>query len=421
VGNAFAVNDDLRISEGASLFRHFSGLFEPRRWSGVVYYDTNKIINENTASATNITSAHSESLPIPLPIGLEDVRKLYTRSLITTLKGGNGAQGCMFDVSTSISVLILGIDIHTVVKGEMMDVELYTKTDTFELNEENPSVWGQPVLSASVMGKGLRNLTPLPDIYPLVEVPGGQVQSFYVRSKTSELRYSNGPVNPTSNPDLSISLGVGIRDNFHNVFKNRTCNVAIRYLLQSDSPETIEKAVLGNPFYAYTSISGQKMSFGIMFTLVASEDVFVQTLSIHSATVPTQTSTNTTTKDLTYVEVFTKSDSYSGFESNPIAWSKVGASKLKIAGRGSLSQIPAENFLGVLVKAGSKQSFYVTDTEGPTIISTVGEEGSPIATPSDHGNPIKVLVGCGIDSYPFGTKISGRLFNGRVHFALVTH
>jgi len=412
----------LRIIEGASLLRNFRGLFEPRRWSGVVYYDTNKDIDEKTTSAANISSSpHSESSPNPLTIGLEGDRKIYTRSLITTLKGGNGAQGCMFDVSTSSPVFILGIDVHTVVKGEMMDVEMYTKTGTFEMNEENPSVWGQPVLSTSVIGKGLRNLTPLPDFYPLIELLGGQVQSFYVRSKTSELRYSNGLLETTANPDMTISLGVGIGNYFQNVFENRTCNIAVRYLLQTDSQATLEKAVLGNSVSVYTSISGQKISFGIMFTLVASEDVFIQTLSIHSATVPVQGSNNTTTKPLTYVEVFTKVDSYSGFESNPAAWSKVAASKLKISGRGSLSQIPPENFIGVLVKAGSKQSFYVTDTESPTIINTVGKEGSPIDTPSNHGSPIEIFVGCGVDSYPFGTKIPGRLFNGIVHFALVKH
>jgi hypothetical protein len=412
----------LRIIEGASLLRNFRGLFEPRRWSGVVYYDTNKDINEKTTSAANISSsAHSESSPNSPTIGSEGVRKIYTRSLITTLKGGNGAQGCMFDISTSIPALILGIDVHTVVKGEMMDVELYTKTGTFELNEENSSVWGQPVLSTSVIGKGVRNLTPLPDFYPVIELSGAQVQSFYVRSKTSELRYSNGLLETTGNPDMTISLGVGIGDYFQNVFKNRTCNVAVRYLLQTDSQATLEKAVLGNSVSVYTTISGQKLSFGIMFTLVASENVFIQTLSIHSATVPAQTSNNTTTKALTYVEVFTKVDSYSGFESNPTAWSKVAASKLKISGRGSLSQIPPENFLGVLVRAGSKQSFYVTDTESPTIINTVGKEGAPVATPSDHGSPIEIFVGCGVDSYPFGTKISGRLFNGMIHFAVVRH
>ncbi|MFN9956470.1 MAG: hypothetical protein ACK55I_25510, partial [bacterium] len=100
----------------------------------------------------------------------------------------------------------------------------------------------------------------------------------------------------TANPDMTISLGVGIGNYFQNVFVNRTCNIAVRYLLQTDSQATLEKAVLGNSVSVYTSISGQKMSFGIMFTLVASEDVFIQTLSIHSATVPVQGSNNTTTK-----------------------------------------------------------------------------------------------------------------------------
>ena len=67
----------------------------------------------------------------------------------------------MFDVTALNLLYILGIDIHTVLKNAMMDVEIYSKQDTYFGHEESPEDWGEPILSTSSMAKGSRNLTPL--------------------------------------------------------------------------------------------------------------------------------------------------------------------------------------------------------------------------------------------------------------------
>eukprot|EP00590_Aulacoseira_subarctica_P004277 CAMPEP_0172431858 /NCGR_PEP_ID=MMETSP1064-20121228/60325_1 /TAXON_ID=202472 /ORGANISM="Aulacoseira subarctica , Strain CCAP 1002/5" /LENGTH=159 /DNA_ID=CAMNT_0013178795 /DNA_START=316 /DNA_END=795 /DNA_ORIENTATION=- len=157
------------------------------------------------------------------------------------------------------------------------------------------------------------------------------------------------------------------------------------------------------------------MSFGIMFSIKATTDVLIQTLSIHTAI----QSNITGSGDVLYVEVFTKSDGYNGFETDPKAWTKVAASKLKSNGRGTFSRIPPENFAGIYVKANSMQSFYVTDTANPTIIYTTDDKKKSSVLLSDKNSQIELFVGSGINSYPFGDPNPGRLFDGLFHFAPV--
>jgi len=417
VGFAYAANEDLTLIEGASLLLNFGGIFEPRRWSGVVYYDsvTNNLVSN--ATSTPISSNSSSSADPMAPAKAGDGSSINRKTLITTLRGGNSAQGCMFDVTASNPLYILGIDIHTVLKNAMMDVEIFSKQDTYVGHEESPEDWGEPILSTSSMAKGSRNLTPLLDFNSSIAILAGQTRSIYVSSRTANLRYSNWneAYDSFGNPDMEISVGSGIRLPFKNAVNNRTCNIALKYLLQTESQNALTNTALGNSSFVGTTATGDTMSFGIMFSIKATTDVLIQTLSIHTAI----QSNITGSGDVLYVEVFTKSDGYNGFETDPKAWTKVAASKLKSNGRGTFSRIPPENFAGIYVKANSMQSFYVTDTANPTIIYTTDDKKKSSVLLSDKNSQIELFVGSGINSYPFGDPNPGRLFDGLFHFAPV--
>ena len=112
--------------------------------------------------------------------------------LETTLEGGNGANGNMFDIVANNDVTVSGFDIHCGEGGGIAHV--YTKSGSHVNFENNPSAWTRvsPVHGFGVSCIGPEAKTSLPSLTNSVPINAGETQSFYIYLEDHALAYTNG-------------------------------------------------------------------------------------------------------------------------------------------------------------------------------------------------------------------------------------
>ena len=118
------------------------------------------------------------------------------------------------------------------------------------------------------------------------------------------------------------------------------------------------------------------------------------------------------------VEIYTKAGTWSGAQTNPAAWTLVGATS-NLAAVASPALTPVPIAVNVTIAPGATQAFYVTCTGANLVSYTTGSNQLGAVIGSD-GN-MQVTAGIGV-AYPFGTNFglpsAGRLWNGRVNYCL---
>ena len=130
--------------------------------------------------------------------------------------------------------------------------------------------------------------------------------------------------------------------------------------------------------------------------------------------------------DDTCVEVYTKTDTYEGYENDVTqnadgSWSSplhLGASTVMGNGELEPTHVPIGHLDPVFVPAGSRQAFYVTLTQ-PEMRYTepkYGEGSGELFSGSPLGH-IELMVGSAV-AYPFEQTWKDRIFNGAVVYAL---
>ena len=218
VGQIFASNDDLSILEGAGKSYPFKTSYVPRVWNGAIKY---------VLQPDGLTGLLPTSFPTPSP-SLEE--------LWTTMDGGNGQAGNMFDVVAMKDIVIVGIGhVHTS-SVETVNVEIWTKEGPFKGFQRDRTAWSQ-VAAVSVRGKGRGQPTVLPKgIMDRIEIGAGETRSFYVTLTTPDMRYTNGdynlPSKAASNADLRIHRGIGKAYPFKTTYKSRVFNGSIVYFVR---------------------------------------------------------------------------------------------------------------------------------------------------------------------------------------------
>ncbi|THJ29797.1 hypothetical protein E8K88_17915, partial [Lampropedia aestuarii] len=141
---------------------------------------------------------------------------------------------------------------------------------------------------------------------------------------------------------------------------------------------------------------------GVMFDVAASNDVTITGFGIYPYV---------DMNDVTF-EVYTRSGTYAGFESNPSEWTLIGTAG--VTGSASeLVDIPVT--LNTAIESGASQAFYITST-GPYNIRYRATT-SPSGTAFIGDANIDILVGAGV-VYPFDNANSEREFVGRIHYDL---
>jgi len=133
-----------------------------------------------------------------------------TSSLFTTLAGGNGATGNMFDIQAMNALTLNGLDWHFN-SNVTSTVEIWYRSGTF-VGFETSNVGWTLAHTTTVSPLGTGSLTTIPGTFA-VNVPAGQIYGIYVTTNGgSGINYTNGTVLGslyTSNPDLSIYEGKG--------------------------------------------------------------------------------------------------------------------------------------------------------------------------------------------------------------------
>ncbi len=169
-------------------------------------------------------------------------------SLLTTMAGGNGHRGNMFNVTALSALTITKFDIH-LDSFKISNERVYYHTGSYFGTENNPSAWTLIGYRDSVHAKPPHRPTPL--TIPInVTIPIGQTCSFYITSTvaTKNNNYTNGTqlgAVYAQNPDMLIFEGCAIDYPFSGTpFAPRKWNGRIHYCLEPVGiAEEIENAV----------------------------------------------------------------------------------------------------------------------------------------------------------------------------------
>jgi len=191
VGQTYKENVDMEVTVGTGIGSNFidesTVLFPQRIFNGILKYTVN-------------ASKYKVNFPV-------------AKNLSTTLDGGNRGTGCVFTVTAKQWVKLLGVDIHTNMLNESVEVEIWTRLGSYERHAKNMDGW-ERIAYAKVIGQGEGVLTSIDyNDFDAVEMLSGQFRSFYVTLKTNNLLYSNGIKSGAefrSDDALIINEGLGI-------------------------------------------------------------------------------------------------------------------------------------------------------------------------------------------------------------------
>ncbi len=185
-------------------------------------------------------------------------------SLLTTMAGGNGHRGNMFDVTALTQLKVTKFDIH-LDSFKVSNISVYYHLGTYMGTENNPAAWTLAGHKDSVRAKPPHQLTPLA-IPVNVTIPAGVTCAFYITSSvsTKNLNYTNGTNLGSAyqqDANLIIYEGCAIEYPFSGTpFTSRVWNGRIRYCLiptgiDEATNQIIQTTASPNPFSDYTVIS----------------------------------------------------------------------------------------------------------------------------------------------------------------------
>ncbi len=173
-----------------------------------------------------------------------------------------------------------------------------------------------------------------------------------------------------------------------------TCAATVTYPALTTNPISEN----GSLATSYASNNGSR---GAMFDIVATSDIYITRIGANLY--------GGTTADY---EIYYKSGSYIGSETNSAAWTKVGNTVSVYASANNVeTEIPID--INLFVAAGEHYAFYVTNTVSGGLNYTSSATGNvTLATNSD----LTMTGGVG-KAYPFSATYSYRLFNGTIHYS----
>ena len=178
----------------------------------------------------------------------------------------------------------------------------------------------------------------------------------------------------------------------------KTSKVVLVFLLlvrtTSFSQCTSPSSSISSP---YNSNNGQR---GAMFDITATNAV---TILCFDANLYAGTTAN--------YEIYYKSGSYIGFETNAAAWTLVG-STTGLASLGNNTPTPIPIMVNVGIPAGQTYAFYITNDFGAGLSYTDGTSGTALLA-SDANISMNGGIG---KSYPFGLTFAYRYINTHAHY-----
>lgn len=158
-----------------------------------------------------------------------------TTTLCTTFAGGNGQDGNMFDVSSTIPVTITGFD-QVFGGAGATTVEIYITIGggSYVGNESNAAAWTLlETVSLTASGAGIADPLPLSPAF-MISLAPGQTQGIYITTTGSgpNVDYTNGTTVGApfaSDTALTFFEGIGNAYPFGGTFSPRVWNGCIKY------------------------------------------------------------------------------------------------------------------------------------------------------------------------------------------------
>ena len=437
-GALWASDANLEVYEGAGKGGLFTTTFRPRNFSGNVVYETAGTLipsldfdcsdvgpntvtvfatdeSGNTASCTSVITIVDDIAPIVVCIGEQ-------------LTGPNtvmDSPAIPIVDNTTFSTTLTVPDSFTITDLNMIiDIE-HTWTGDITLTLESPA--GTQVVvfddADGCSGDNLMDIyddesaNPLDcqagtaDAFPLADyIPSNALSAFDGEDSAGVWTLF---VEDDAGGDTGILNSWGITYDFDPIVAtplevdldangNATINAA-DLLLSVDEACGWTATVAGAPapVSLETTFAGGNGNFGNMFDINAVTDVTVQSFDIHGDTGATFD-----------VEVYAKSGTYIGSETDPGAWTLIGTAP-GVVSNGDGVATPLGLALNYAMAAGETHAFYVT----PTDFSTGGfnyTNGTGVGNVFASDANIEFLEGAG-SGYPFnGTLFSPRVFNGNI-------
>ena len=189
--------------------------------NGMATINVSDLLLSATDNCSFVVSASGGGAPVP-------------QTLATTLAGGNGNFGNMFDLNALNDVTIDSFDIHGDT-GAVFDVEVYAKSGTWVGSEDNPAAWTLIGTAPGVVSNGDGVATPLGLALGYV-IPAGETHAFYVTPtdfSTGGFNYTNGTATGAvfaSDANLEFLEGAGKGYPFTGTtFQPRVFNGNIQY------------------------------------------------------------------------------------------------------------------------------------------------------------------------------------------------
>lgn len=359
------------------------------------------VVSKTQSPTLTEDKIHSLQNPSAAPSGQAALRNASTLSaasslscdsLTTTYSAGNGNSGIMFNIKGIQNTAITGfhVSINTTPATPTI-IKLYYRKGTYLGNETNQAAWTF-IDSVQVMAGG----TGVPVYVPIntsIIVPAGQKYGFYITTNDPgiSLDYTDGTNEDSvyvANSYFEVREGRGMGYPFTLSGVPRVFNGSVHFC-----PEVAVQCDTINTTYA--AGNGQD---GAMFDVTAVQDL---TLDRLYASVDGEG----------WMKIYYKNGTYSGFETNPSAWTLLDSAYVSPL----TTMIPTliNISLDLPVPSGQTLGLYVTGNQtGASVDYTNGTaEGSVFASDSY----IQVKEGRGVE-YPFGANYVPRILNTTIDY-----
>jgi hypothetical protein len=346
-----------------------------------------------TATDNNAASINTSSTTISAFRGSRD----YGHRVSTTMASNNQFAGNMFDIKpkTDIEIWAMGVNTSSTL-SETFDV--YVREGGYAGYENNAAAW-ELWGSYTTTGSGTDVYT---FIYPGTRsFEGGKTYGVYVDMSSygtngTALRYTNGQQTYENNY-LRIESGIGRGSGAFtgSTFADRIWNGALYY--RGDS---------GQVSLATTMASNNQFA-GNMFDVEVKNDIVINSFDVNidaSATGAAGTA---------HVDVYMKTGSYVGSESDPFDWTYVGTDLATVAS--TVDTYTRVSVGDIELSAGQDYAFYIhlaSYADGQVMRYTNG-------TASDYveNSDMRIYVGRGTTNQTFAGGFSNRQWNGRINYS----
>ena len=158
----------------------------------------------------------------------------------------------MFDVTATNSIDIFGFEIHAEDYGVSRNVEVWTRSGTYQGSGESSSGWTKILDQTGVVGLGERWGTPLNHFTTPISMAAGETRAFFIYSTVGDLgcTYAEGLGLGTIlkyDDNVQVKIGVGLSGYFSGDFsKERSPNVVLKYTTDGSS-ETLSPVASPTP------------------------------------------------------------------------------------------------------------------------------------------------------------------------------